>query len=61
MLLISPKRAGDTALLDALSPLVGAISIERMRRANMLLAAGPAQQSPAAAARALWNDITREP
>ena len=61
MLLISPKRAGDGALLAALSPLIGAISIERMRKANMLLAAGQGQQSPAAAARALWNDIAPEP
>ena len=61
MLLISPKRAGDGALLAALSPLIGTISIERMRKANMLLAAGQGQQSPAAAARALWNDIAPEP
>ena len=61
MLLISPKRAEDRALSDALSPLIGAINIERMRKANMMLAAGPGQQSPDAAARSLWNDIAHRP
>jgi osmoprotectant transport system permease protein len=35
ILLLSPKRAGDQALIDALKPLVGAIPVELMREANL--------------------------
>jgi osmoprotectant transport system permease protein len=35
VLLLSPKRAGDEALIDALKPLIGAIPVELMREANL--------------------------
>ena len=35
MILIAPKRAGDERLRAALQPLVGAIDLARMRRANL--------------------------
>ena len=38
IVLISPKRAGDAKLLAALEPLVGAIDLERMRRARVQIA-----------------------
>ena len=57
VLLIAPKRANDMALADAFRPLIGAITIERMRKANLLLGSGAGQTSPQAAARSLWNDI----
>ena len=35
VLLVSPKRAGDAALLAALKPLTGAIDVTLMREANL--------------------------
>jgi osmoprotectant transport system permease protein len=49
ILLLSPKRADDPLMHKALQPLVGAIPIERMRAANMMVDTG--KESPAAAAR----------
>jgi osmoprotectant transport system permease protein len=57
VLLIAPKRANDMALAEAFRPLIGAITIERMRKANLLLESGAGQTSPQGAARSLWNDI----
>jgi osmoprotectant transport system permease protein len=34
VILVSPRRAGDRRLLDALRPLVGAVSVDAMRHAN---------------------------
>jgi len=58
LLLISPRRAADKAFIDALRPLVGALNVERMRRANLAVGEQTGQLTPAAAARALWNDIS---
>ena len=37
MILISPRRRNDEALHAALTPLIGAIPVERMRQANYML------------------------
>ena len=58
ILLVSPKRANDRALLDALQPLVGAIDVKLMREAN-LRATGGGNASPAEAARWMWAEIER--
>jgi len=56
VLLLSPQRANDEALVSALRPLVGAIDVTAMREAN--LRAGKA--SPAEAARWLWHEIEKK-
>ena len=57
ILLLAPKRAGDRALTDALSPLIGAIDVNLMREAN--LRATGANASPAEVARWLWGEIKK--
>ncbi|ABD08033.1 Substrate-binding region of ABC-type glycine betaine/choline transport system [Rhodopseudomonas palustris HaA2] len=57
VLLISPKRAGDAKLRDALTPLVGRIDIGAMRAANLRAASGGGDGTPDAVARALWDGI----
>jgi osmoprotectant transport system permease protein len=37
VILVSPKRAHDAAFIAALRPLIGAISIKRMRQANLMV------------------------
>jgi osmoprotectant transport system permease protein len=54
ILMISPRRAHDRALIAALRPLVGAIPVERMREANFMVDRPVGAVSPAAAAR--WLD-----
>ena len=54
IVLISPRRANDTAFLDALRPLIGAIGVETMREANRRASAGA---TPEAAARWLGERI----
>lgn len=56
ILLVSPKRTGDAALLAALRPLVGAIDVERMRRANLKASTG---ETPATVARWLDGQLGR--
>ena len=58
ILLVSPQRASDRAILDALGPLVGRIDVTRMREANRRLGGG-ADGSPEAVARWLWNELRR--
>jgi osmoprotectant transport system permease protein len=53
VILVSPKRANDQRLLDALRPLVGAISVEAMRAANYSVDRDTRKATPAEAARAL--------
>jgi osmoprotectant transport system permease protein len=53
VILVSPKRAGDARLLDALKPLVGSISVEAMRAANYSVDRDRGKLSPAQAAREL--------
>jgi osmoprotectant transport system permease protein len=57
IVLVSPRRASDTALLAALRPLAGAIDVELMRAAN-LRAAGTGA-SAAEVARWLAGEIKR--
>ncbi|MGD9838081.1 MAG: ABC transporter permease/substrate-binding protein [Afipia sp.] len=59
VVLISPKRANDTRLRDALQPLLGTISIEAMREANLRAAGGNGDSSPDSVARWLWNRVSR--
>ena len=54
ILLVSPKRANDHALMEALRPLAGAIDVTLMREANLRASEGA---SPADAARWLWEKI----
>ena len=53
VVLISPKRVGDQRLLEALRPLIGAISVEAMREANYSVDRDTQKASPQQAARAL--------
>jgi osmoprotectant transport system permease protein len=57
ILLVSPRRAGDAALREALRPLIGAINVEAMRAANLRAASGGAQAAPEAVARWLWEQV----
>ncbi len=59
VVLISPKRANDTKLRDALQPLLGKIDITAMREANLRAAGGNADSSPDAVARWLWERISK--
>jgi osmoprotectant transport system permease protein len=53
VVLISPKRAGDRRLTDALKPLIGKIPVEAMQAANYSVDRDHGKASPAEAARAL--------
>ena len=53
VILVSPKRADDRRLLEALRPLVGAVTVEAMRAANYSVDRDTAKATPAEAARAL--------
>jgi osmoprotectant transport system permease protein len=53
VVLISPKRAKDRRLIEALRPLIGAVPVEEMRKANYAVDRDTDKQSPADAGRAL--------
>ena len=58
MLMLSPRVAGDQALIAALEPLVGAISVEAMREANYAVdREGEGKMSPKDAAAELAEKI----
>ena len=57
IVLLSPKRAGDQGLRNALAPLLGRIDISSMREANLRAAGGDGASSPSAVARWLWEKI----
>jgi osmoprotectant transport system permease protein len=59
VILISPKRAKDRRLIEALQPLVGAVAVEKMREANYAVDRDTDKQSPAQAGRALEAAIGR--
>lgn len=44
IILISPKRANDAALLEAVKPLIGKINVELMREANLRVAGDKPEQ-----------------
>ncbi len=58
VLLISPKRAGDQALRKALQPMVGAIKVDKMREANLMVDRDQDKRSPEQAA--LWLSTAAE-
>jgi osmoprotectant transport system permease protein len=59
VILVSPKRAHDRRLLQALRPLVGAVPVEAMRAANLSVDRDDGKVTPAQAARALAARIGR--
>ncbi|MFD1788021.1 ABC transporter permease/substrate-binding protein [Sphingomonas floccifaciens] len=61
ILLLSPKRAGDTRFIDALRPLLNAIPVAAMREANYLVDRDTDKRSPDDAARWLATRIDRRP
>lgn len=58
VILISPKRTTDDVLRRALLPLVGAIPVERMREANLMVDSGDNKASLEQAVRFLARSIT---
>ncbi|MEA2907344.1 MAG: osmoprotectant transport system substrate-binding protein opuBD [Alphaproteobacteria bacterium] len=61
MILISPQRADDQVLIRALSPLIGRISVERMRQANFMVDRETGKAAPKDAARFLAGAIGLQP
>jgi osmoprotectant transport system permease protein len=53
VILISPRRASDLRLRQALTPLIGAVSTDLMRRANLMVDRDTAKMSPKQAAQFL--------
>jgi glycine betaine/choline ABC-type transport system substrate-binding protein len=62
VILLAPGREADRAFTDALHPLLGAVTVERMRQANLMVSGSPGQTqtSPAEAARWLSTAITAQ-
>jgi len=54
LLLVSPRRAADARFTGALRSLIGAIPVERMRQANLMVDRDADKRTPAEAAR--WLD-----
>jgi osmoprotectant transport system permease protein len=54
VLLVTSTRAGDARFVEALRPLLGAIPVERMRQANLMVDRDTDKRTPAEAAR--WLD-----
>lgn len=59
ILLLAPRRAGDARFQAALRPLIGAISVEKMREANYMVDRDHNKASPDAAARWLESGLRR--
>jgi osmoprotectant transport system permease protein len=59
LLLVSPRHAGDVRFIEALRPLVGAISVEAMREANYSVDRSENKLSPREAAAELAERISR--
>ena len=57
VVLIAPARRDDAALTEALRPLIGAVTIERMREANLSVSRNENPLTTGEAARRLWQDI----
>jgi osmoprotectant transport system permease protein len=62
VILLAPGREQNRALTDALQPLLGAVTVERMRQANLMVSGSPGatQTSPAEAARWLSTAIAAQ-
>jgi osmoprotectant transport system permease protein len=59
VLLLAPQRANDKVLKDTLAPLVGRIDVELMRAANLRADRDEEKETPAQAARWLWERIAK--
>jgi osmoprotectant transport system permease protein len=59
VILLSPRRAKDLRFQRALAPMLGAIPVETMRKANLSVDRDQDKQTPAQAARALEATIGR--
>jgi osmoprotectant transport system permease protein len=59
MILISPRRKADKALIGALRPLVDAIDVNTMRAANLRASQGDSAL-PREAARWMWGELERK-
>jgi osmoprotectant transport system permease protein len=57
VILVSPQRAGDARLLEALRPLIGKVTVEAMRGANYSVDRDDRKATPAEAARALESEL----
>jgi osmoprotectant transport system permease protein len=57
VILLSPRRAADAKFVAALHPLIGAIPVETMRKANLSVDRDQDKQTPAQAADALAKTI----
>jgi len=57
VVLISPKRAHDQRLIGALKPLIGKISVDEMRAANLTVDRDQEKATPAQAAKALEGKL----
>jgi len=60
IMLLSPKRADDAALRNALQPLLGKIDIATMREANLRASGNDANSSPDAVAKWLWDKVGKK-
>jgi osmoprotectant transport system permease protein len=61
LVLVSPKRAKDARLIRALAPLIGKISVEQMREANLMVDRDIDKVSPKEAARFLAKGLQAAP
>ena len=59
VILLSPRRAKDVRFQHALAPMLGAIPVETMRKANLTVDRDQDKQTPAQAAKALEATIGR--
>jgi osmoprotectant transport system permease protein len=57
VILLAPQRANDAVLKQTLEPLIGAIPVERMREANLMVDRDTDKASPKDAARFLANAL----
>jgi osmoprotectant transport system permease protein len=57
VILIAPRRRNDDVLIRAVSPLIGRISVEEMRKANLMVDRDTDKMSPEQAARFLSRAI----
>jgi osmoprotectant transport system permease protein len=57
ILLLSPRRAADAALKDALRPLLGKIDIATMREANLRAGGSQGAASPDTVAKWIWEKV----
>src|SRR5262249_55062546 len=59
VILISPRRRNDETLRGALAPLIGAITVKRMRQANFMLDRDSGKATVEEAARFLADGVGR--